>query len=64
VGFLAVCDGAGALQWLLHCETSEPFRAARIVDDDVFAVSEEYPRRFEWRIPFRSPWMFRVSASR
>jgi hypothetical protein len=62
-GFLAVCDAAGNLQWLLHCEVSEPFRSATVIDGAVAAVSEEYPQRLEWQLPIASPCKCRVTAA-
>jgi len=63
VGFLAVCDAAGSLRWLLHCEESEPFVSAEVRDGVILAVSSEYPRRFEWRLPLESPWNAAVTAA-
>src|SRR5581483_3986967 len=64
VGFLAVCEPDGSLRWLLHCEESEPFVAAEIRDGIIVAVSGEYPRCFEWRLPLESPGMLSVSTAR
>ena len=55
-GWLAAVEQPGShLLWILHLENSEPFVAVRRVGEEIIAVSEEYPRRCEWRIPLRHP---------
>jgi hypothetical protein len=64
-GFIAVEERtSGRLVWLLHLSETEPFTEVSSNGAIIRAVSEEYPARFEWRIPIEAPDSLVVTSAR
>ena len=62
-GFLALEDKfTNKLFWLFHFTQSEAFVNAEIERGIVIANSEEYPRRFIFKIPIRNPIEFDINT--
>ena len=55
-GFVAVSQLEDEqLLWLIHLSDSEAFISVKIQDDNIYAVSQEYPSHWEWIIPIYHP---------
>lgn len=55
-GFIALQRGtAESLVWILHHSKAESFVEVALNDGVLFAVSREYPIRFDWQIPLDRP---------
>lgn len=64
-GFIAVEDkSTRKLLWLLHSTDSEPFVKITTDGANLLALSDEYPRQFEWIIPIAAPELLIVKPKR